>query len=260
MGFTFSRKGSYSERHLLRSVQKVDIYAFTIVHFHTKMLWQLIATQLSFEWKLTYIRPVDFGQHHNALVSVTDDKMENISKITKFPCPTMCCHPIVSMVIQMTKIIPWSLWRHGNGNTQRVTSPLWGESTGPHRTPAMCNFNDFLLLTRISCWTNSTWFETLCDAHVTSHWYGTAVRQATAMDEIKLVHASSILGPFSQYRLTLIPAWISNHIPNKVWDEITYSSPNLNGCTVEVWWWICNLFPTLYDAGIKVKPCYKSGP
>ena len=26
----------------------------------------------------------------------------------------------------------------------------------------------------------------------------------------------------------------------KVWDEITNSSPNLYGCRVEVWEWICN--------------------
>ena len=34
--------------------------------------------------------------------------------------------------------------------------------------------------------------------------------------------------------LTLIPAWISNHIHYKVWDEITYPFLNFNGCTVEV--------------------------
>ena len=31
------------------------------------------------------------------------------------------------------------------------------------------------------------------------------------------------------------PAWISNHKPSKVWDEITYPFPNFNGCTGEVW-------------------------
>ena len=30
------------------------------------------------------------------------------------------------------------------------------------------------------------------------------------------------------------PAWIANHIPNKVLDEIAYPFPNLNGATVEV--------------------------
>ena len=34
--------------------------------------------------------------------------------------------------------------------------------------------------------------------------------------------------------VTLIPAWISNHMPSKVWDEITYPFLNFSGCTVEV--------------------------
>ena len=34
--------------------------------------------------------------------------------------------------------------------------------------------------------------------------------------------------------LTLIPAWISNYMPGKVWGEITYPFLNFNGCTVEV--------------------------
>ena len=42
--------------------------------------------------------------------------------------------------------------------------------------------------------------------------------------------------------LLTIPAWINNNVSNKVWDEITYSFPNFNGCTVEVWKW-CH--PTL---------------
>ena len=41
-------------------------------------------------------------------------------------------------------------------------------------------------------------------------------------------------GPFYKHILTLIPAWISNHIRYKVWDEITYSFLNFNGVTVDV--------------------------
>ena len=32
-------------------------------------------------------------------------------------------------------------------------------------------------------------------------------------------------------------------MPRKLWDEITYAFPNLNGCTVEVWEWISNIIP-----------------
>ena len=41
-------------------------------------------------------------------------------------------------------------------------------------------------------------------------------------------------GPFYKNGLTLIPAWISNHMPSKVWDEITHPFLNFNGCAVEV--------------------------
>ena len=38
-------------------------------------------------------------------------------------------------------------------------------------------------------------------------------------------------GPFYSHGLTLIPEWTSNHMPSKVWDEITYQFLNLNcGC------------------------------
>ena len=45
-------------------------------------------------------------------------------------------------------------------------------------------------------------------------------------------------GLFYWQELALISAWISNHIPNKLWNEITYPFPNFNGATVEVCEWI----------------------
>ena len=40
--------------------------------------------------------------------------------------------------------------------------------------------------------------------------------------------------PFCLHGLTLIPAWTSNYIHYKMWDEITYPFLNLNGRTVEI--------------------------
>ena len=46
--------------------------------------------------------------------------------------------------------------------------------------------------------------------------------------------------------LTLIPAWISNHMPSKVLGEITYPFPNFNRATVAVWDWILsNIIPLI---------------
>ena len=44
-----------------------------------------------------------------------------------------------------------------------------------------------------------------------------------------------------------VPAWISNYIYCKASDEITYTFPNFNGCTVEVWEWISNSIIHLYE-------------
>ena len=57
-------------------------------------------------------------------------------------------------------------------------------------------------------------------------------------------------GPYYQHGLPLSPAWISNHIPNKVWDEIIFRLKNLNGCFPHI---IMDGLVT--DAGIKVNPC-----
>ena len=55
------------------------------------------------------------------------------------------------------------------------------------------------------------------------------------------------LGHFLPISFMLIPGWISNHMPCKVQGEITYPFPNFNGCTVEVWEWICIFYSTLYN-------------
>ena len=57
--------------------------------------------------------------------------------------------------------------------------------------------------------------------------------------------------------LSLIPTWIDNHIPNEVWDEITYPFPDSNDCAVEVWECISNfilhfVLDILIHAEIKV--------
>ena len=51
---------------------------------------------------------------------------------------------------------------------------------------------------------------------------------------IAVMHLLATWGPFYWHDLSLIPAWISNCIHYKVWDEFTYSFLNFNGATVEV--------------------------
>ena len=46
----------------------------------------------------------------------------------------------------------------------------------------------------------------------------------------------------------------SNHIFDKLWDEIIYPSPNFNGYTVEVWEWINNFIP-YFTRHVIMYPC-----
>ena len=65
--------------------------------------------------------------------------------------------------------------------------------------------------------------------------------------------------PFFSHELTLIPAWISNHTPSKVWDEITYPYPNSNGWTTEVLKWISN-FISHFIMDVITYPCWDQSP
>ena len=69
---------------------------------------------------------------------------------------------------------------------------------------------------------------------------------------------SSVLGPFYQHGLTLIPLWISNQMLAKVWDEATYPFPNFNVEAVEVSEWISNFIPH-FIMNVITYPCWWKG-
>ena len=64
----------------------------------------------------------------------------------------------------------------------------------------------------------------------------------------------STWGPLDKYGSTLILAWIINHMPNKVWYEITFPFQNFNGATVDIWEWISNFIPN-FEMGAITYPC-----
>ena len=70
------------------------------------------------------------------------------------------------------------------------------------------------------------------DEHWRRYWLGAARQQAItwANDEPDLSHHMASHG---HNELTIIPAWISNHIPSQVWDEITYSPLNFNSAPLK---------------------------
>ena len=62
-------------------------------------------------------------------------------------------------------------------------------------------------------------------------------------------------GPFYQNGLTLIPACVGNYIQYKVWDEISYPSPNIDGFIVEGWELISNFIPH-FTVRVVTYPCW----
>ena len=66
-------------------------------------------------------------------------------------------------------------------------------------------------------------------------------------------------GPFYWHGLTWIPAWTSNYINYKMWDEITYPFPNFNCRTVDVWDWIIS-YHTLLGMWLLIHAQIKANP
>ena len=53
-------------------------------------------------------------------------------------------------------------------------------------------------------------------------------------------------------------SWISNHIPSKMWDEITYPFTNFNRCTIQVREWVHNFIPCfIMDFNYSSMPGFK---
>ena len=69
-----------------------------------------------------------------------------------------------------------------------------------------------------------------------------------SIEQNELALQKKVWGSLYWNGLTLTPAWMSNYIQQKVWDEITYPFTNFNGCTAEVWEWILNLIPYFLSA------------
>ena len=65
---------------------------------------------------------------------------------------------------------------------------------------------------------------------------------------------SVIRVPFVWHRLTLIPARIIKHMPNKVWADITYPFPN--GCSV---WRVDGLFCNDHNSFWSNVVCHEDG-
>ena len=72
------------------------------------------------------------------------------------------------------------------------------------------------------------------------------------------VTALSLQRPLYSHNLTLIPVCISIYIHYKVWDEITYPFPNVNGATVE-FWELASYFSPHFTGHVITYTCWDQG-
>ena len=75
------------------------------------------------------------------------------------------------------------------------------------------------------------------------------------MKGLSITKMCTQLNPFTIMVFTLIPTWINNHMPIKIWDEITIPFPNFNDYTVEFWEWISNITPHFKMSVITYSCC-----
>ena len=124
------------------------------------------------------------------------------------------------------------------------------ESTGhsPHKGPAMRTLGIFLVVspnTILDKQSSSCWFETQWhSSHIT--WM-----TCTIFEILQMNTSNTLLGQ----DFTLLPAWINGFTHHKVWNEVPYSFPNLNGAAVQAWKWMSNFIPHFTWQAITY-PCW----
>ena len=84
--------------------------------------------------------------------------------------------------------------------------------------------------------------------------YLTVLVRSHPMCILRMSDRTSHRSTYYWYRLSYIPAWISNHMSDIMRDEISHPFPNFNDCTVEVWGWISNFTPHL-TMNVIAYPC-----
>ena len=127
-----------------------------------------------------------------------------------------------------TSCTSWKLIWQTLGGMSKMTYPHWLKHLSDFKQSSRITAIGHIALVAI----NGT--ITLEPYHMSwQGWAGTIIHLMTMTTRV----------PFYEHKSTFIPAWISNYIHHKVWDEITYPFPNFNGATVEVWEWISNFIP-----------------
>ena len=113
-----------------------------------------------------------------------------------------------------------------------ITVDRWITRTKPV-TPSFDIFCDPCLNKRLSKQSWGWWFESL-SRPLWRHYYGPfTTRSVTSPYPIHHGNCKARTGGHFHYHG--LSKMISNHVPSKVWDEVTCIFPIISGCTGEVW-------------------------
>ena len=134
---------------------------------------------------------------------------------------------------------------------------VWGIHRSPVNCPHKGQGRRALMFSLICVWTNS-WVNNRDAGDLRRHraHYDVTVMYMAAITVASVQVPYPYCEPIYWHGLTLILTWISNHMPNKVWDEMIYQLSN--GFTSAVWEWIRDFLPhfiLLIYAGGYIKPC-----
>ena len=177
-----------------------------------------------------------YGSHTGSLLQ-GPCCMQNI--VDSHTGPWTCCAlPIQNAVIRKKKMCSCikSWCDHKNHNTSKVI-------------PAIAS----------AWWTRIIWVQKIIQSHGLI-WLGSINYSAdlSSVKQFKIIFNENLVKlhwPLLLTLINLIPAWISNHIPDTMRDEINHPFPNFNGCAVEVREWIQNFIPH-FKLDVITYPCW----
>ena len=118
----------------------------------------------------------------------------------------------------------------------------WALRTVLYKNDDQCIVNNYYVYIIFSCYVNwdiSTDFLNLLTSPQCLCWF----TMCKGLKSDILCKQSRVTRPFYWYCLTVIPRRVTNYMPSKVWDEMTYPFPNFN--TIE--FWECNYMSLLWS-------------
>ena len=161
-------------------------------------------------------------------------------------------HPATMQIIWSKSVLKWSLAKSSLARASGLVNKSFLEFFTEHSNHALCKSSEEIInWNRCKGSTNFAKFKFQREFGCMFCTYCYRLQLPKLIQDMEFPTRSY----FYWHGLTLIPVWISNYMPGRVWDEITYPFLNFNSYTVEVWKWISNYIPHFIMDAITY-PCW----